>query len=100
MGLRTQREEGRLGLPLLAALSPFTLTLVYPLQWLFFFFSPNQSSFIFLLILFSLFASYHLPPSDSNLNEQCWSLFPLMCRLGPDAARYVGGILMAVGDNS
>lgn len=57
-------------------------------------------SSLYLLVTSLLFTSLYLHPPESNLNKQCCSLFTLMCRLGPDGAGYVGGILMAVGERT
>lgn len=98
-GLRGKRADWVCPFWLLCLLSP------QPLSTL-----SDRSSFpLFISLLLSslypldtslLFASHSLHPPESNLNKQCCSLFPLMCRLGPDAAGYVGGILMAVGDKN
>lgn len=95
MGRRTQRDRGQIGsassgcfvsfhlnpcLP--SAIAPAFLSVSLPL-----FYPPSYPK-----ILLSFF-----PPTVSNLNKQCCSLFSLTCRLGPNAAGYVEGILMAGG---
>lgn len=67
MGWRTLREEGRLVAPLLAALSPFTLTLVCPRQSL----QPSSLYLPSSIFPFPFGPSLPLPPSVSNLNKQC-----------------------------
>lgn len=67
MGWRTRREEGRLFAPVLAALSPFTLTLVYPRRSL----QPSSLHLPSSIFPFPFGPPLPLPPSVYNLNKQC-----------------------------
>lgn len=67
MGWRTRREEGRLLAPVLASLSPFTLTLVYPRQLL----QPSSLYLPSSIFPFPFGPPLPLPPSVYNLNKQC-----------------------------
>lgn len=96
MGLRTRREKGRLGLVsfwLLCLLSPSPLSASFPRSL----FPLSLCLSLYVLVTPLGFVSLYLCQPDCNPHKQCCSLFTLMCRLGPDGAGYVQGILMAVG---